>query len=36
MTRRTALMTLAWLWVGLPFAYGLYELLQKLTQLFGG
>ena len=25
---------LAWLWVGIPFAYGFYELLIKVTQLF--
>ena len=25
---------LAWLWVGTPFAYGFYELLIKVTQLF--
>lgn len=24
----------AWLWVGLPFAYGVAELLTKATQLF--
>ncbi|MFC4591607.1 MFS transporter small subunit [Sphaerisporangium corydalis] len=34
--RYTTLMVLAWAWVGLPFAYGVYELFQKLTQLFGG
>ncbi|WP_281200061.1 MFS transporter small subunit [Nonomuraea candida] len=34
--RRAALMTLAWSWVGLPFAYGVYELFLKLTQLFAG
>jgi len=34
--RRTWLVTLAWLWVGLPFAYGVYELIQKVVQLFGG
>ncbi|WP_449290161.1 MFS transporter small subunit [Nonomuraea purpurea] len=34
MSRRTALMALAWAWVGLPFAFGLYELMLKLTQLF--
>ncbi|GAA4594811.1 hypothetical protein GCM10023194_62740 [Planotetraspora phitsanulokensis] len=33
---RTPLMILAWLWVGLPFAYGVYELLLKLSQLFSG
>ncbi|MCW2881927.1 MAG: hypothetical protein JWQ95_6027 [Sphaerisporangium sp.] len=35
-TRHTFLMILAWAWVGVPFAYGVYELFQKLTQLFGG
>jgi hypothetical protein len=25
---------LAWLWVSIPFAYGLYELLLKVKQLF--
>ncbi|MGI5467883.1 MFS transporter small subunit [Streptomyces sp. CA-132043] len=34
--RRRALLALAWLWVGLPFAYGLYELALKMTQLFTG
>jgi hypothetical protein len=33
---RTPLMVLAWAWVGLPFAYGVYELLLKLGQLFSG
>ncbi|MGY1434308.1 MFS transporter small subunit [Streptomyces reniochalinae] len=32
--RRTWLAVLVWLWVGLPFAYGLYELVLKATQLF--
>jgi hypothetical protein len=27
-------MTIAWLWVGLPFAYGLYQLIVKVVQLF--
>ncbi|GLW10903.1 hypothetical protein Misp01_60310 [Microtetraspora sp. NBRC 13810] len=35
-SRRTGLMVLAWLWVGLPLAYGVYELILKLTQLFVG
>ncbi|MGE2835548.1 MFS transporter small subunit [Mycobacterium sp. SMC-4] len=26
---------LAWVWVGIPFAYGLYELLLKAGRLFG-
>ena len=25
---------LAWVWVGVPFAYGVYELLLKVKQLF--
>jgi hypothetical protein len=33
---RRPLITVAWLWVGLPFAYGLYELILKVTQLFKG
>lgn len=33
---RAPLMALAWTWVGAPFAYGIYELVQKLTQLFAG
>lgn len=34
--RRRGLIAFAWLWVGLPLAYGLYELVQKATQLFTG
>ncbi|MBK1786410.1 MFS transporter small subunit [Prauserella cavernicola] len=34
--RRTPLLVLVWLWVGVPFVYGLYELFQKVVQLFGG
>ncbi|MBQ0985369.1 hypothetical protein KBZ10_12740 [Streptomyces sp. F63] len=33
---RRPLMVLAWLWVGTPFAYGVYELLLKMRQLFTG
>lgn len=33
---RTALMVLVWVWVGVPFTYGVYELVQKVTQLFTG
>jgi hypothetical protein len=29
-----AYIALAWIWVGIPFAYGFYELLIKVTQLF--
>jgi hypothetical protein len=25
---------LAWLWVAIPFAYGVYELMIKVSQLF--
>jgi hypothetical protein len=28
------LMVLAWLWVATPFAYGVYQLIKKVTQLF--
>lgn len=34
--RRRPLAVLAWAWVGLPFGYGLYELVRKATQLFTG
>ncbi|WP_441296806.1 MFS transporter small subunit [Allokutzneria sp. A3M-2-11 16] len=34
--RRIPLMVLAWVWVGVPFAYGLYQLITKVTQLFTG
>ncbi|MDX3093167.1 hypothetical protein PV703_31505 [Streptomyces sp. ME01-24h] len=33
---RLPLMAVAWLWVGAPFVYGLYELGLKLKQLFTG
>ncbi|MEU1459793.1 hypothetical protein ABZ478_07120 [Streptomyces sp. NPDC005706] len=33
---RPGLILLAWLWVGAPLAYGLYELVRKATQLFTG
>ncbi|WP_269066319.1 MFS transporter small subunit [Streptomyces spinoverrucosus] len=33
---RRPLIVFAWLWVGTPLAYGLYELVQKATQLFTG
>ena len=29
------LMVLAWLWVLVPFAYGLYQLVIKIPALFG-
>ena len=34
--RRRGLIAVAWLWVGAPLAYGVYELVQKATQLFTG
>ncbi|MFE9684374.1 hypothetical protein [Streptomyces sp. NPDC006285] len=33
---RRALIAFAWVWVGAPLAYGLYELVRKATQLFTG
>ncbi|MGA4845534.1 MFS transporter small subunit [Streptomyces sp. G5(2025)] len=33
---RRPLTVFAWLWVGLPLGYGLYELVHKVTQLFRG
>ncbi|WP_437113320.1 MFS transporter small subunit [Streptomyces venezuelae] len=33
---RRALTVFAWLWVGLPLGYGVYELVHKVTQLFRG
>ncbi|WP_425564947.1 MFS transporter small subunit [Saccharopolyspora taberi] len=33
---RRVLMAAVWLWVGLPFAYGVYELVRKVAQLFTG
>jgi hypothetical protein len=33
---RTFLLVVAWMWVGLPFAYGVYQLFLKVVQLFGG
>ncbi|MFF3749032.1 hypothetical protein ACFYYH_01005 [Streptomyces sp. NPDC002018] len=34
--RRSGLIVFAWLWVGLPLAYGVYELVLKAKQLFTG
>ncbi|GFG49966.1 hypothetical protein CQY20_25605 [Mycolicibacterium agri] len=28
------LIALAWLWVAIPFGYGVYELIMKVQQLF--
>jgi hypothetical protein len=33
---RRPLLILMWAWVGVPFAYGVYELFLKVTQLFKG
>ncbi|MFJ6658210.1 hypothetical protein ACIQNG_17875 [Streptomyces sp. NPDC091377] len=33
---RRPLIAFAWVWVGLPLAYGIYELVRKVTQLFTG
>jgi len=30
------LVVLAWLWVAVPFGYGLYQLLIKIPALFSG
>jgi hypothetical protein len=29
------LIALPWLWVALPFGYGVWQLFTKITQLFG-
>lgn len=31
---RSVLLAVAWLWVLIPFGYGLYELIRSMTQLF--
>jgi hypothetical protein len=31
----SAYIVLAWLWVAIPFAYGVFELTLKVKQLFG-
>ncbi|WP_438829190.1 MFS transporter small subunit [Streptomyces adonidis] len=33
---RRPLIAFAWVWVGAPLCYGVYELVQKATQLFTG
>ncbi|MEU3056502.1 MFS transporter small subunit [Streptomyces griseus] len=33
---RRPLIAFTWLWVSVPLAYGLYELIRKATQLFTG
>ena len=32
---RQILMGVAWVWVGAPFVYGVYQLLLRLKPLFG-
>jgi hypothetical protein len=32
--RMKAIGVVSWLWVGVPFTYGLYELLVKIPALF--
>ncbi|WP_442981457.1 MFS transporter small subunit [Rhodococcoides fascians] len=34
-TRQRIVMIVAWLWVTVPFVYGLYELILKAKNLFG-
>lgn len=31
---RSALIAVSWLWVGIPFAYGVYQLVLKVAILF--
>ena len=31
---RAGLLVLSWVWVGVPFAYGLYQLALRLEKLF--
>lgn len=33
---RTALMIVVWLWVLVPFGYGIYELIQNVIKIFKG
>ncbi|WP_456300261.1 MFS transporter small subunit [Saccharopolyspora oryzae] len=33
---RRAVLAVSWVWVTVPFAYGVYELVQKVAQLFTG
>jgi hypothetical protein len=33
-TGRTVLIVVAWLWVAIPFLYGVYSLLVKIPALF--
>lgn len=36
MRNRPGLVAFAWLWVGIPLAYGLFELIRKVAALFTG
>lgn len=33
---RAVFMVIAWLWVGVPFLFGVYALVNKVMPLFGG
>jgi hypothetical protein len=33
-SRRAAVMTVAWIWVGVPFAYGVFALINRVIPLF--
>jgi hypothetical protein len=33
---RTTLMVIAWAWVGIPFAYGVYQLILNVVKIFKG
>jgi hypothetical protein len=35
-TGQRVLILVAWLWVGLPLLYGIYELVKEARQLFTG
>lgn len=35
-TSRTGVMTIAWIWVGASFAYGVYALINRAIPLFTG
>lgn len=33
---RTGVMVVAWIWVSVPFAYGVYALINRVIPLFTG
>ncbi|WP_269430144.1 MFS transporter small subunit [Rhodococcus sp. MEB064] len=33
---RVPVVAVSWLWVGVPFVWGVYELILKAKNLFGG